>query len=85
MNTLIELALLLGGLGILLAMIRLLKGPDVASRAVALDTLTLITMPMMAALALYMDRVIYLDVALVYGILSFLAVVVLARYMDRGV
>ena len=29
-------------------------------------------------------RFIYLDVALVYGVLSFLAVVATARYLERG-
>ena len=28
---------------------------------------------------------IYLDVALVYGVLSFLAVLAVARYLERGV
>lgn len=84
-NLLLELALAIGAAGTLLAVIRLLKGPRAASRAVALDVLTLITMPMMAAYGLYAGREIYLDVALVYGILSFLGVTALARYADRGV
>ena len=29
-------------------------------------------------------RFIYLDVALVYGVLSFLAVLAIARYLERG-
>lgn len=29
------------------------------------------------------DRVIYLDVALVYALLSFLGVIVIARYLER--
>lgn len=84
-NLLLELALALGSAGALLAVIRLVRGPRAASRAVALDVLTLITMPMMAAYAIYAGRSIYLDVALVYGILSFLGVTALARYADRGV
>ena len=44
----------------------------------------LVTMPMMAALALYTGQGIYLDVALVYAVLSFLGVTALARYADRG-
>ncbi|NOZ78739.1 MAG: cation:proton antiporter [Acidobacteria bacterium] len=84
-NLLLELALAIGAAGTLLAVVRLVKGPRAASRAVALDVLTLITMPMMAAYALYAGRAIYLDVALVYGVLSFLGVTALARYADRGV
>ena len=85
MRLLLELALVLGGLAALLSVYRLLKGPCAASRAVAMDVLTLITMPMMAGLALWSHRGIYLDVALVYAVLSFLGVTALARYADRGV
>ncbi len=85
MKTLLELALVLGAAAALLSTYRLIKGPGAASRAVAMDVLTLITMPMMAGLALWMHRAIYLDVALVYAILSFLGVTALARYADRGV
>jgi len=81
----LDLALALGSAGALLAVVRLLKGPRAASRAVALDVLSLITMPMMAGLAIVVRRQIYLDVALVYAILSFLGVTALARYADRGV
>ncbi len=82
---LLDLALTLAAAAALLAVFRLIRGPRAASRAVALDVLGLILMPMMAGFALYSGRVIYLDVALVYGILSFLGVTSLARYADRGV
>ncbi len=80
----LELALVLAGAAALLAVWRLLKGPGPFNRAVAMDVLGLVTMPMMAALALYSGRGIYLDVALVYAVLSFLGVTALARYADRG-
>ncbi len=84
-NLLLDLALSLAAGAALLAVYRLLRGPRAASRAVAMDVLSLIIMPMMAGYALYSGRMIYLDVALVYGILSFLGVTSLARYADKGV
>lgn len=80
----LELSLVLAAAAALLAVWRLLKGPGPFDRAVAMDVLCLVTMPMMAALALYTGRGIYLDVALVYAVLSFLGVTALARYADRG-
>jgi len=80
----LELSLALAAAAALLAVWRLLKGPGPFNRAVAMDVLGLVTMPMMAALALYTGRGIYLDVALVYAVLSFLGVTALARYADRG-
>lgn len=84
-NLLLDLALTLAAGAALLAVYRLIRGPRAASRAVAMDVLSLIIMPMMAGYALYTGRMIYLDVALVYGILSFLGVTSLARYADKGV
>jgi len=83
-SLLLNVALSLAAFAALLAVYRLLMGPDPESRAVAMDVLGLIVMPMMAGYALSSGRVIYLDVALVYGILSFLGVTSLARYLDRG-
>ena len=77
-------ALALGALGMLLASLRLFRGPTAADRAVALDALTLIITPSMVACAVMSGRAVYLDVALVYALLSFLGVIALARYLDRG-
>lgn len=63
---------------------RLLAGPTGPDRAVALDALTLISVSLMAVIALSAGRSIYLDVALVYALVSFLGVVALARYLERG-
>ncbi len=79
------IAMVLAGAGMVLALIRLLLGPNIPSRAVALDVLTLITLPLMVGIAIISQRYIYLDVALVYGILAFLGVIALARYFDQGV
>lgn len=84
-DLLLKAALEFGGLAVLLATWRLLKGPDAPNRAVALDVLTLVTMPLLVGLAIMTDRKIYLDVALVYAVLAFLGVVALARYYDRGI
>ena len=69
---------------IVLAMIRLLLGPTGPDRAVALDALTIVSVSLMASIALLAGRSIYLDVTLVYALVSFLGVVALARYLERG-
>jgi len=83
-NGLGMIALILAALGVLLAATRLFRGPTAADRAVALDVLTLIFTPAMVGYAVLSGRAVYLDVALVYALLSFLGVVALARYLDRG-
>ncbi len=84
-DLLLKAAMGFGIAGTLLAVWRLLRGPDAPNRAVALDVLTLITMPLLVALALLAHRAVYLDVALVYAVLGFLGVVSLARYFERGI
>ncbi|MGF1643429.1 MAG: monovalent cation/H+ antiporter complex subunit F [Thiotrichales bacterium] len=74
----------LAGIAFLLALFRFLKGPSAADRVVAFDVLTIISITGIMLLALIGERSIYLDVALVYALLSFLGVIVVARYLERG-
>lgn len=67
-----------------LAFFRIVAGPTAADRMVGLDGLTVIAISFLAYLAATDGRIIYLDVALVYGLVSFLGVVALARYLERG-
>ncbi len=61
-----------------------LVGPTPADRIVALDNITTITTAGLVLLGLYFDRYIYIDVALIYGVLSFIGVLTLARYLEGG-
>lgn len=83
-DLLVMLAGVLAGLAFLLALFRFLKGPSAADRVVAFDVLTIISITGIVLLALIGERAIYLDVALVYALLSFLGVIVVARYIERG-
>jgi len=69
-------------LAIIFAFLRLLKGPSVPDRAVALDTLTTITTVLMVLLAYQMRRAILLDVALTYAIIGFIGVLSLAKFFE---
>lgn len=71
-------------LGTALGMVRLILGRSAVDRVAAVDMLTVITIALIALYAHIAGRYIYLDVALVYGLLSFLAVLALARYLERG-
>ncbi len=77
-------ALVLAAAALVLGLYRLLAGPCTVTRAIALDVLTLITIPLMVAVAVTTGRAIYVDVALVYAILSFLGVLARARYLEKG-
>ncbi|SNT29964.1 monovalent cation/H+ antiporter complex subunit F [Tropicimonas sediminicola] len=63
---------------------RFLVGPRPVDRVVAFDGLTIIAITGLVLSALASGRSIYLDVALVYALLSFLGVIVAARYLEGG-
>ncbi|MEN8192907.1 MAG: monovalent cation/H+ antiporter complex subunit F [Bacteroidota bacterium] len=66
------------------AAIRGVKGPTASDRIIALDNLTIITTAGLVVLGLFFERYIYIDVALIYGVLGFVGVLTLARYMEGG-
>lgn len=68
----------------LVALVRLLVGPTAADRVVGLDVATICSVSLIGFLALSAARVVYLDVALVYALISFVGVVALARHLERG-
>jgi multicomponent Na+:H+ antiporter subunit F len=83
-ESLIYMAAVIVGLAFMLALYRFLKGPSVADRVVAFDVLTIVATSAIVLVAYVEGRGIYLDVALVYALLSFLGVIVVARYVERG-
>jgi multicomponent Na+:H+ antiporter subunit F len=80
----LQLATVLIFFAILFAVIRLVLGKTLIDRVVAIDTLTVISLSLIALYAQTSGRVVYIDVALVYGLLSFLAVLAIARFLERG-
>ena len=83
-DSILNLAVILIMIAIGLGIYRLVKGPTVVDRVIALDLLTLISIALIAMIAHITSRFIYIDVALVYGLLSFLSVLAVARYLERG-
>lgn len=82
----IEIAfLIIIGAGIFLCLLRMIKGPTVPDRAVALDTLSTVTVALLVLAGYIFKRYIYLDVSLVYAVLMFVGSVAVARFLERGI
>jgi len=77
-------ALILIGAGIVLCLLRMIRGPSTADRAVAVDTSATVTTALLVLLGAIFKQYIYLDVALVYAVLTFIGAVAIARYLERG-
>lgn len=70
-------------LAIAIAFFRLLRGPTSADRLVALDLITVLAASVLGLLAMADDESTYLSVALVIALISFLATVALALYVEQ--
>ncbi len=66
-----------------LAVVRLVMGPDLADRAVALDLLAVLVVAYAGVRVLATGEEAYLDVALVVALTGFLGTVALARFILR--
>jgi multicomponent Na+:H+ antiporter subunit F len=77
------LVVLLGAL-ILPIMYILWRGPTTADRALALEVIGTLSVLMLLVLSIIQGRAIYLDVALLLAIFSFLGTLIIARYLERG-
>ena len=83
-NALEILALLLVGAATLMGLYRLLFGPTNPDRVVSADALSVIATVLICLLAALYDSILYLDVALIYGVLAFVGMIALARAIEAG-
>lgn len=81
MNMLVIVAMVSAVLSLIL-MVRLALGPTAADRMVAVDTLTSTLLILMVAFGAFYRRGIYLDIAVVTALLSFIGTLTLARYLE---
>jgi multicomponent Na+:H+ antiporter subunit F len=69
---------------IAILLVRLARGPSVADRIVALNTISTQSAIAVLFFAAFADRAIYLDVALWMASFSYLAALIWSRYLERG-
>ena len=70
-------------LSILGALLRVLWGPSLADRVVALDLVAYLAMGFLTTYAVLANEETFVDAALVLGLLAFLGTVAVARYIER--
>ena len=71
-------------LSVILAFIRMVKGPSLQDRVVALDFMTVAIVAFCGLAAVRYSTTAFLDVALVLALVGFLATVALARFAERN-
>ena len=67
-----------------IALVRVGIGPTIPDRAVGLDTVNTIVVTSMVLLGAAFNEALYIDVAIVYALLSFVTTLFIARYIEKG-
>jgi multicomponent K+:H+ antiporter subunit F len=80
----VDIASVLIGLAMLLAFWRLLRGPDIVDRVIAVDTLYVNACTLLLAYGIAGDSALHFEASLVIALLGFLTTVAFAKYLLRG-
>ena len=71
-------------LALALAAWRLLRGPSLPDRILALDTLYINALALLVVLGLWLGTKAYFEVAMLIGLLGFVGTAALAKFVMRG-
>lgn len=64
---------------------RIMKGPTMPDRVVALDTIGVNLISIAAVISIVLDTKAFLEVILIIGILAFISTVAFSKFIERGV
>jgi multicomponent Na+:H+ antiporter subunit F len=71
-------------ISIIIAIIRVIRGPTAPDRVVGIDTINTIVIAAMVIFGAAYNEIIYIDVAIVYALLSFISTLFIAKYLEGG-
>ena len=81
----LEIAVLIGVicmlLALLLAFIRLVKGPTMYDRIAAMDLIASITMGFILIYSIVINKSLYIDIAIIISLISFISTVAISTYL----
>ena len=77
------IALVLLAAALLVSVVRIVIGPTLADRVLALDLLTVLALGFIGAISVRTGLTLYLDIAIAVALLGFLATIAFARYLLR--
>ncbi len=84
LSTAVSATLLLYGAAILLALLRLFRGPRAQDRVVAMDFIFAVAMLIMLVLAIRYDSAMYFEAALLMALFGFVSSAAMAKFLLRG-
>ena len=84
LNHAIEIGFTLIGLAMILCVWRLLRGPDMVDRILALDTLSINAIALLVLFGIRAGSTAYFEMALLLALLGFVGTVALCKHLLRG-
>ncbi len=72
-------------IAIIIAFVRLIRGPSLPDRVVALDLMTTLGIAIAAVYAIFTGEAIFIDVATVVALIAFLGTLGFAYYIEKRV
>lgn len=82
---LLTVSLVLFALAIAIALYRIIRGPSIPDRVVALDMMVVNLISAIAVISILLKTKAFLEVILILGILAFISTIALSKYIERGV
>lgn len=80
----IPICLAIMGLALVLTLARLIKGPDMPDRILALDTLYINAIALLVLFGIWQGTDLYFEAALLIAVMGFIGTVAVAKYLLRG-
>lgn len=84
LTTAIAISFVLVGVALLLSFIRLVVGPTIPDRILALDTLYINSIALLILLGIYLNSALYFEAALLIAVMGFMGTLALSKYLLRG-
>ncbi len=84
LTTALEIAFLMVGLALLFNFYRLIKGPSLPDRILALDTIYINSIAILILFGVYQQSALYFEAALLIAVMGFVGTVALSKYLLRG-
>lgn len=84
LTAVVGIAMFLFSVAISLNLYRLVKGPSLPDRIVALDTMYINTIALLVLFGIYQGSLLYFEAALLIAIMGFVGTVALSKYLLRG-
>lgn len=83
-KTLLICSVFILSVSIIIIMYRVIKGPSIPDRIIAMDTIGINLIAIMAILSILLRTYAFFDVILLFGILSFIGTIAFSKFIERG-